>query len=106
MTDNISHKNENKLSAEQSLPETASSPSVELDILKRNSSDSQFLSEEETKKILTPFAFEIDKSLFGVAIAKPWRRAVAILIDLSDIPHLIKYICFLYDFSVKSIRCV
>ena len=26
--------------------------------------------------------------------------------NVPDIPHLIKYICFLYDFSVKSIRCV
>jgi len=43
--------------------------------------DSHFISEEETKKILTPFAFEIDKTLFGIPIAKPWRRAVAIAID-------------------------
>ena len=27
------------------------------------------LSQEETRKILTPFAFEIDKSLFGIPLA-------------------------------------
>ncbi|PCI60983.1 MAG: hypothetical protein COB35_07335 [Gammaproteobacteria bacterium] len=40
------------------------------------------LSEEETRAILTPFAFKIDKSLFGLSLAKPWKRGVALLIDL------------------------
>lgn len=40
------------------------------------------LSQEETRKILTPFAFEIDKSLFGIPLASPTKRALAIAIDL------------------------
>lgn len=50
------------------------------------------LSEEETRKILTPFAFEVDKTLFGTALASPTKRALAISIDmifvalLSDTP--------------------
>ncbi|GLX80076.1 hypothetical protein tinsulaeT_34160 [Thalassotalea insulae] len=39
------------------------------------------LDAEETKKILTPFAFEIDKSLFGLPLAVPWKRGLALLID-------------------------
>lgn len=39
------------------------------------------LTSEETKQILTPFAFEIDKSLFGLPLALPWRRGVALLLD-------------------------
>ncbi|WP_448213407.1 RDD family protein [Colwellia sp. MEBiC06753] len=40
------------------------------------------MSNEETRQILTPFAFEIDKTLFGVPLAKPWRRAIAITFDM------------------------
>ena len=40
------------------------------------------LSPEETREILTPFAFKIDQSLFGIALAVPWRRGAALLIDL------------------------
>jgi len=40
------------------------------------------LSDEETRTILTPFAFKIDESLFGLSLAKPWKRAVALFIDL------------------------
>ena len=43
--------------------------------------DSTYLSGKETRKILTPFAFEIDKSLFGLALAAPRKRAIALLID-------------------------
>lgn len=43
---------------------------------------SKALSQEETRKILTPFAFEIDKSLFGIPLASPTKRALAIAIDL------------------------
>ena len=45
------------------------------------------LTEEETKKILTPFAFNIDETLFGIPLAVPWRRGIALLIDflLSEI---------------------
>ncbi len=40
------------------------------------------LSEEETKHFLTPFAFKMDKSLFGLPLASPSRRGIALLIDL------------------------
>lgn len=40
------------------------------------------LSVEETKHFLTPFAFSIDKSLFGLPLASPSKRAIALLIDL------------------------
>jgi uncharacterized RDD family membrane protein YckC len=40
-----------------------------------------FLTEEETKKILTPFAFKIDESLFGIPLAVPWRRGIALFTD-------------------------
>ena len=43
--------------------------------------DNPFLTEDETKKILTPFAFKIDESLFGIPLAVPWRRGFALLID-------------------------
>ena len=43
---------------------------------------SNALSQEETRKILTPFAFEIDKSLFGIPLASPTKRALAVGIDL------------------------
>ena len=40
------------------------------------------LSDEETREILTPLAFKIDKSLFGISLAVPWRRGTALLVDL------------------------
>ena len=40
------------------------------------------LTRQETRQILTPFAFKIDQQLFGTALAKPWKRGLAILIDL------------------------
>jgi hypothetical protein len=40
------------------------------------------LSPEETREILTPFAFKIDQSLLGTPLAVPWRRGIALLIDL------------------------
>ncbi|MGB1262757.1 MAG: RDD family protein [Cognaticolwellia sp.] len=40
------------------------------------------LSPEETREILTPFAFKIDQALFGISLAVPWRRGMALLIDL------------------------
>tara|TARA_R110002167_G_scaffold247093_5_gene452640 strand:+ start:6278 stop:7525 length:1248 start_codon:yes stop_codon:yes gene_type:complete len=45
-------------------------------------SSAQVLSAEETRETLTPFAFKIDQSLFGIALAVPWRRGAALLIDL------------------------
>ncbi|MCJ8320578.1 MAG: RDD family protein [Colwellia sp.] len=53
------------------------------EVLPLNESSSvSTLSEEETRQILTPFAFDIDKSLFGTALASPTKRALAICIDL------------------------
>jgi len=46
------------------------------------------LTRQETRQILTPFAFKIDETLFGVALAKPWKRGLAILIDLFLIASL------------------
>ncbi len=43
------------------------------------------LSEEETREIITPYAFKIDKSLLGMQLASPARRALAMLIDISFI---------------------
>ena len=40
------------------------------------------LTEQETRTILTPFAFKIDQSLFGLSLAKPYKRAIALAIDL------------------------
>jgi hypothetical protein len=40
------------------------------------------LSGQETREILTPLAFKIDKSLFGMALAVPWRRGAALTVDL------------------------
>lgn len=42
----------------------------------------EILSEKDTQAFLTPFAFKVDESLFGIALATPWRRAAALLIDL------------------------
>ena len=60
------------------LPEKQRKPSF-LAKLKTKASN---LSPEETREILTPFAFKIDQSLFGIALAVPWRRGMALLIDL------------------------
>ena len=39
------------------------------------------LSMAETKTIVTPHAFSVDTSLFGLPLASPMRRAVAMAID-------------------------
>ncbi|WP_448556882.1 RDD family protein [Thalassotalea montiporae] len=39
------------------------------------------LTGDETRQILTPFAFKIDKSLFGLPLASPFKRGSAIAID-------------------------
>lgn len=52
------------------------------------SADINELSAEETKHFLTPFAFTMDKSLFGLPLASPAKRAFALLIDLSLIALL------------------
>jgi len=52
------------------------------DLSDNDNHQSSFLTEQETRSIITPFAFKIDTSLFGITLATPWPRAVAILIDL------------------------
>jgi hypothetical protein len=47
-----------------------------------NDYSTQLLTEKETKEVLTPFAFTIDKSLFGIYLASAWRRGFALLFDL------------------------
>lgn len=46
------------------------------------------LTSSETRQILTPFAFKIDNSLFGLPLARPWKRGLALLIDLMLIAML------------------
>lgn len=54
-----------------------------VDVVKTtNTSKANSLSAEETREILTPFAFKIDQSLFGISLAVPWRRGMALIIDL------------------------
>ncbi len=57
-------------------------------VTNNESSSVSTLSQEETRQILTPFAFEVDKSLFGIALASPTKRALAICIDLLFIAML------------------
>jgi uncharacterized RDD family membrane protein YckC len=53
-----------------------------------SASNVEALSEEETKLYLTPFAFKIDKSLFGLPLASPSKRGIALIIDLTLIALL------------------
>jgi uncharacterized RDD family membrane protein YckC len=40
------------------------------------------LTKEETKEVVTPYAFKIDQALLGLPLASPTRRALAMLIDV------------------------
>ena len=62
----------------------AQSSAAELasELTAKRPSESSHLNEEETRQILTPFAFKIDQSLFGVSLATPSRRLMALLLDL------------------------
>jgi uncharacterized RDD family membrane protein YckC len=53
-----------------------------LSVLAKIKAKAKNLSPEETREILTPFAFKIDQSLLGIPLAVPWRRGIALLIDL------------------------
>jgi hypothetical protein len=46
------------------------------------STDGHHLSQKETRQIVTPYAFHVSPELFGTALAKPKKRAMAIGIDL------------------------
>ncbi len=37
---------------------------------------------KETRAVVTPYAFSVEKSLLGQALAQPWRRGLAMLVDL------------------------
>ncbi|ROQ30033.1 RDD family protein [Gallaecimonas pentaromativorans] len=37
---------------------------------------------KETRAIITPFAFKVDDTLLGHPLGKPWRRAMAMAVDL------------------------
>lgn len=43
--------------------------------------DDAGLTEAETREIVTPYAFRVHGDLLGLPLARPWRRALAILID-------------------------
>lgn len=69
------------------------------------------LTKEETKQILTPFAFEIDKSLFGLPLAVPWKRGAALLVDfllialLAETPgELLAFVVAITFFRIGSKR--
>ncbi|KXI30799.1 RDD family protein [Paraglaciecola hydrolytica] len=44
--------------------------------------DTHHLSQKETRQIVTPYAFHVSPELFGTALARPKKRAMAIGIDL------------------------
>jgi uncharacterized RDD family membrane protein YckC len=48
----------------------------------------QHLSDEETKSMITPYAFGVDSSLLGLPLATPQRRGLAMLIDTAFIALL------------------
>ncbi len=48
------------------------------------------LSEDETKSVITPHAFSIDSTLFGIALASPVRRGIAMAIDVALVGILAK----------------
>ncbi|WKE64301.1 RDD family protein [Gallaecimonas kandeliae] len=50
----------------------------------------------ETRTIVTPFAFKVDESLLGRPLGKPWRRGLAILLDL----WLISLLTYVPDVAV------
>ena len=49
---------------------------------------SSALTGSETRAMLTPFAFKVNESLFGLPLATPWSRGGALLIDLLAIAIL------------------
>ncbi|TKB45730.1 RDD family protein [Thalassotalea mangrovi] len=52
------------------------------DLIENASEQHHHLTRKETKEVITPFAFAIDETLFGTAIAAPWKRGVAMGLDL------------------------
>lgn len=50
---------------------------------------------KETQDIITPYAFAIPESLMGMPLAKPWKRALAMAIDLLLVV-LLSYLHFIF----------
>ena len=73
MTDNL-NKSSDKSNAKNSHEDNSKMAKIKAKADK--------LSGKETRAILTPFAFKIDKSLFGISLAVPWQRAMALSVDL------------------------
>ncbi|GAA5213633.1 RDD family protein [Corallincola platygyrae] len=44
--------------------------------------------EKDDKRIITPYAFTISSELLGLKLARPWRRGLAMLIDLTVVAFL------------------
>ena len=72
----------------QSLVNDAKSPVAEATQQPVPEGHATLLSRQETREILTPFAFEINKTLFGTRLASPYKRGFALLIDLMAIAFL------------------
>lgn len=70
-----------KLSSEAGSENSVNRPS-NMSLLAKMKAKASNMSPEETREILTPFAFKIDQSLLGIELAVPWRRGAALLIDL------------------------
>ena len=71
VTDTVNSQTNNKAEHFEPLPKST-----------QNETSVDELTNQETREILTPLAFNIDKSLFGMALAVPWRRGAALTIDL------------------------
>ncbi|WP_246840508.1 RDD family protein [Lacimicrobium sp. SS2-24] len=54
---------------------------MEKNLAQRNTTRHQ-LTLAESRDYVTPYAFEIPESLYGVALATPWKRGVAMAVDL------------------------
>lgn len=59
----------------------------------------------ESRDYVTPYAFAIPKTLYGLALAKPWKRGVAILLDLLLVAML-THINTLFMAAVASVVLV
>jgi hypothetical protein len=68
---------------------------VENEVLKQSQSDTHHLTQKETRQIVTPYAFHVSPELFGTALARPMKRAIAIGIDALLIAMLSQAASFL-----------
>ncbi|MGO4894373.1 RDD family protein [Flavobacterium sp. W21_SRS_FM6] len=68
---------------------------VENEVLGQNQQDEHHLTRKETRQIVTPYAFHVSPELFGTALARPIKRAIAIGIDALLIAMLSQSASFL-----------